>query len=200
MLLIKGSETNLYPEEMKAACKLRHDVFVEEKGWEDLRQEDGLETDQFDTDNALHMLKYDKDELVGYQRLLPTTSKTLLSDVYPYLCDDDLPCDPAIWEWTRFAVRKDYRKGIKKLSPTGNALLSGVVEWGLENGVHSILIQMNPVWIMQLIQFHFRTLPLGIPHKLSGENVIAVVASFDERTLARLQEVRGNNERIINSA
>ena len=200
MLLIQGSETHLHTDKMQEAFKLRHQIFVEEKGWEDIRRADGLETDQFDNDDALHMLMYEQDKLIGYQRLLPTTKANLLTEVYPYLCEQDIPNDPAIWEWTRFSVHKDYRTGIRKLSPTGNALLSGIVEWGLEQGVHSILIEMNPLWLLQLVQFHFRVIPLGIPHRINDEDVVAVLASFDERTLARLQEVRGNNERIINRA
>lgn len=200
MLIIEGQNAHLYPNKMQDAFRLRHQIFVEEKGWEDIRKVDGLETDQFDTDEALHMLMYEKDELVGYQRLLPTTSPYLLSKVYPYLCEQDLPNDTEIWEWTRFAVPKKHRKGGRKLSPIGNALLSAIVEWGLEKGVHSIVIEMNPIWLLRLVQLHFRVVPLGITHEISDEETLAVIASFDERTLKRLQEMRGNHEKIINSA
>ena len=200
MLLIKGSETKLHPQAMHDAFTLRHKIFVEEKGWEDIRRSDGLESDQFDNENALHMMMYEDDNLIGYQRMLPTTTPYLLSEIYPYLCEQELPRDTAIWEWTRFAVSKEHRKSGRKLSPAGNGLLSAIVEWGLETNVHSIVIEMNPLWLLTLVQLHFRVTPLGIAHKLSNEDTLAVVASFDERTLKKLQEMRGNNEKIINSA
>ena len=182
---------------MEAAYRLRHEIFVEEKGWESLRSVDGLEIDQFDTPDALHMLLYEDDELIGYQRMLPTIEPYLLSEIYPQLCEDDLPCDPQIWEWTRFAVSRRHRKSGRKLSPAGNALLSAIVEWGLANNVHSIVIEMNPIWLLRLVQLHFRVKPLGFALEFDGEDALAVVASFDERTLHRLQEMRGNSELIL---
>ena len=38
------------------------------------------------------------------------------------------------------------------LSPVGNSLLSGIVEWGLASGVSTIIIQMNPLWLLRLVQ------------------------------------------------
>lgn len=197
MLLIQGNHTQNHIDNMEQAFRLRHEIFVQEKGWEDIRKADERETDQFDTNDALHMLLYEEKQLIGYQRMLPTTSPYLLSEIYPHLCEYDLPKDENIWEWTRFAVSKEHRKGGRKLSPASNALLSGIVEWGLEKGVHSIVIEMNPIWLLRLVQLHFRVTPLGITHKISNEETLAVIASFDERTLARLREMRGNNDQII---
>jgi acyl-homoserine lactone synthase len=83
------------------------------------------------------------------------------------------------------------------LSPVANALLSGIVEWGLETGVSTIIIEMNTLWLLRLVQLHFRTMPLGLPQRIGDQDVVAVTAAFDHRTLARLQEMRGNNERVL---
>lgn len=197
MLIIKGNETKKYQSYMEDAYRLRHKIFVEELGWEDIRQADGREIDQFDYDNALHMLIHEHEELVGYQRLLPTTQPHLLSELYPQLCEEDLPCSDQTWEWTRFAVRKDFRKGGRKLSRIGNMLLSGIVEWGLENNVNSIVIEMNPVWLLRLVQLKFRVYPLGFTHMIGSAETLAVKAHFGPHTLKRLQEFRGDNEAII---
>ena len=50
----------------------------------------------------------------------------------------------------------------------------------------------DPFWLLRLVQLHFRVTPLGILMRIHGEEVVAVLASFDERTLARLREVRKN--------
>lgn len=197
MLLIPGNEVDQYPIEMDAAYRLRHQVFVAEMGWEELAKPDGRETDQFDQDKALHMLLYEGKELIGYQRMLPTTGDYLLNSIYPHLCETELPNAPHVWEWTRFAVKKEHRKSGRKLSPAGNRLLSAIVEWGLSTGVDSIVIEMNPIWMLTLVQLHFRVHPLGIVHQLSGADTLAVTAYFDKRTLARLQELRGDEKPVL---
>jgi acyl-homoserine lactone synthase len=83
------------------------------------------------------------------------------------------------------------------LSPVANALLSGIVEWGLESGITTIIIEMNPLWLLRLVQLYFRTVPLGLPQKIGDGDVLAVTATFDRRTLARLQEMRGNQLRVL---
>lgn len=42
------------------------------------------------------------------------------------------------------------------------------------------------------MQYHFRMVPLGLPRKYNGEDVIAVVGHFDRRTLDRLSFLRDN--------
>jgi len=191
--VIDSTNIEIFKDLMEASYRLRHNVFVEEKGWEKLRKPDNREIDQFDDEHAVHMICREEGCVVGYQRMLPTTRPNLLSSVYPQLCDDEIPDDPEIWEWTRFAVEKVHRKRGVILSPVGNALLSGLVEWGLRNGVHSIVIEMNPLWMLRLFQLHFRVQPLGYIKEISGENTVAVKATFNRFTLEKLQEVRGNS-------
>ena len=195
--IIKGKDIDQFASDMEAAWKLRHQVFVEEKQWMDLDKPDKREIDQFDDENALHMLAWDNDELIGYQRLLPTTSPNLLSDVYPQLCEGELPKSPAVWEWTRYAVKKEHRARGRMLSPVANHLLSAIVEWGLEHEVSSVVIEMNPLWMLRLVQLHFRVVPLGICQSMEGEEVLAVQAHFDRRALDKLQEVRGNTLSVL---
>jgi len=75
--------------------------------------------------------------------------------------------------------------------------LSAIVEWGLENGVSKIIIEMNPIWLLRLVQLHFRVTPLGIPQEAGKDSIVAVTAAFDARTLARLRYVRGDDRRAI---
>lgn len=189
--VVTNENVHLYREEMQQAFRLRHKVFVEERGWSELRREDGQEIDRFDNDYAVHMLFIEDDShVIGYQRLLPSTQPHLLSEVLSSLCEVDRPVGPNIWEWTRYCVEAGHRERGRMLSPVANALLSGIVEWGLHNGVDTIIIEMNPLWLLRLVQLHFRVTPLGIPRIVSGEEALAVTASFDKRTLARLTEMR----------
>ncbi|MGO4525461.1 acyl-homoserine-lactone synthase [Microvirga sp. 2MCAF35] len=195
--IVTPENQHLFRDAMEQAYRLRHRVFVEEKKWTDLERPDGREIDQFDNEHAIHMLYIEAGQVLGYQRMLPTTQPHLLSDVMPQLCEIERPVGEHIWEWTRYCVEPAHRERGRTLSPVANALLSGIVEWGLESGVGSIIIQMNPLWLLRLVQLHFRTMPLGLPQTLGNEDVVAVIASFDHRTLARLQDMRGNTQRVL---
>src|SRR4051812_11304572 len=195
--IVTAENRERYVDAMEQAYRLRHRVFVDEMKWTDLRKEDGREIDQFDDEHALHMLYLRNGEVLGYQRMLPTTRPHLLSEVMPQLCEDERPAGSHVWEWTRYCVQPAHRERGRALSPVANALLSGIVEWGLASGVSTILIEMNPLWLLRLVQLHFRTTPLGLPKRLGSQDVLAVTASFDHRTLARLQEMRGDQEPVL---
>jgi acyl-homoserine lactone synthase len=193
--IVTKENADRYHSEMDQAHRLRHRVFVEEKGWTDLCSQNGRETDRFDDEHAVHMLFVVDGQVIGYQRLLPSIRPHLLTEILPYLCDGTPPAGPNIWEWTRYCVEAGHRERGRILSPVANALLTGIVEWGLGREIDTIVIEMNTLWLLRLVQLHFRVTPLGTPHLIGGEETIAVTASFDERTLARLHETRRANSR-----
>lgn len=195
--IARGDQICWFYSEMEQAMRLRHKVFVDEMKWEDLRKEDERETDQFDDEHAIHMFAMEGATVIGYQRLLPTTRPHLLSHVLPELCETESPNGQNIWEWTRYCVEKTHRERGRALSPTANHLLSAIVEWGLRSGVDRIIIEMDPLWLLRLVQLYFRVTPLGLPKRMGDKDVLAVVAAFDERTLLRLQEMRGNASSAI---
>lgn len=186
--IVTSENVETYSVEMDEAFRLRHKVFVDEKGWSALWRKDGREIDRFDDAHAVHMLITEGGHVVGYQRMLPSTRPHLLSDVHPQLCEGEQPVGPNIWEWTRYCVEAGRREHGRILSPVANALLLGIVEWGLERNIDTIIIEMNPIWLLRLVLLHFRVVPLGRPVFIEGEETLAVTASFDGRTLARLRE------------
>ncbi|WP_352560616.1 acyl-homoserine-lactone synthase [Mesorhizobium sp. M0025] len=124
LLVVTAQNAEEYKAELDQAFRLRHKVFVEEKGWTDLQREDGREIDRFDDEHAIHMLFSAEDRVVGYQRMLPSLRPHLLSEVLPDLCDGARPAGDNIWEWTRYCVEAQYRERGRMLSPVANALLS----------------------------------------------------------------------------
>ena len=95
MIYIATPENDsLYKDQMDQAYRLRQRVFLEQQGWAGLAYSDGCALDEFDNKNAVHMLYVDEGEVLGYQRLLPTTSPHLLSDVFPELCMGSLQLEP----------------------------------------------------------------------------------------------------------
>uniref|UniRef100_E6VQ15 Autoinducer synthesis protein n=1 Tax=Rhodopseudomonas palustris (strain DX-1) TaxID=652103 RepID=E6VQ15_RHOPX len=195
--VVTGENVNLYSREMEQVYRLRHKIFVEEMGWEALRRPDAREIDQFDDSAAVHMLYIEDGSVIGYQRMLPSVRPHLLTEVLRHLCDGDPPRGPEIWEWTRYCVSRSCRDRGRMLSPISCALQLGMVEWGIDHGVSQFIIETNPIFLLRLIQLNFRITPLGIPKQVGKDSVIAVTAAFDGRTLDRLREVRGDNQRVI---
>jgi acyl-homoserine lactone synthase len=187
-----------YLDEMEQVYRLRHQVFVNEMGWTDLAKPDGREIDQFDDEHAVHMLYIEEGKVLGYQRMLPSTRPHLLSEVMPELCEGERPVGSHIWELTRYCVERGHREKKGRLaSPAANVMLSGMIEWGLQCGVSTVIVEIEPTTLLRLVQLHFRPFPLGLPIRIAGRDTIAVTLTFDWRTLERLREIRGNRRRVL---
>jgi acyl-homoserine lactone synthase len=186
-----------YRNELEQAYRLRYQVFVKEMGWSELDKPDGREIDQFDNKHAVHLLYIEKGKVLGYQRMLPSTRPHLLSEIMPQLCEVERPVGSHIWECTRHCVAPGHRERGRFAAPIANALLSGMVEWGLESGISTAIIEIDPILLLRLVQLHFRMLPLGLPQRIGTQDVVAVTATFDWRTLNRLREMRGNRKRVL---
>ena len=194
--IVDAANMGQYRREMEEVWHLRHKVFVEEKGWTELAKPDGREIDQFDTPEAVHLLAMEGGKVIGYSRLLPTIRPHLLSEVFPHLCEGDLPRGPRIWEWTRQAVAPAHRaRGTSRLVTV--RLMAGIVEWGMANGVTSLVTMMPLLYLLPFLDTHFRAVPLGLPTVIDGERTIAVRAEFDMRTLKRLRAMRGDPNPVL---
>ncbi len=187
---IDATNRHLYGKQIEAARRLRHAVFVEEMGWNDLAKPDGIEIDQFDTETAVELVVEDADEVVGYQRFLPTTQPYLLSHVYPQLCDETPPSAPDLYEWTRYAVARSHRGDGRSMGPVALELVATAVEWGLANNVRAMIVEMSPVQLLRFVSCHFRVYPLGLVQQVGNQEAMAIRAEYDERTLDRLRMLR----------
>ena len=94
-------------------------------------------------------------KVLGYQRMLPSTRPHLLSEVMPELCEVERPVGPHIWECTRHCVAQGHREKGRFAAPIANALLSGMVEWGLESGISTAIIEIEPTLLLRLVQLAF---------------------------------------------
>jgi acyl homoserine lactone synthase len=90
---------------MRGMFAFRHKVFFNKLGW-DVETHNELEYDLFDTLNPVYMLaKRLQGGIEGCWRLMPTTDAYMLKDTFPQLLQGEAaPCDPRIWELSRFAV------------------------------------------------------------------------------------------------
>lgn len=195
--VISGADVWRYEELFDQVYRLRHKVFVEDMGWEDLRSPDGREQDKFDDHHAIHHLCVRDGKVVGYQRMLPTTRPHLLSDIFPQLCVGTSPRGPGIYELTRYCVAPAHREGRRGVGSVGSELIAGLVEWGLQAGVHKAIIEFEPMWVLRAMQLQFLARPLGLQTRIGEQNIVATELTFNEHTLQTIREFRGHTEPVV---
>nr|WP_246728464.1 acyl-homoserine-lactone synthase [Microvirga terricola] len=182
---------------MNAYYRWRHLVYVEERGWEDLRRADGLERDQFDTDNTVHLLALDGSEFVGASRMLPMSEPTLLSEIFPNLVErEPVPRDAETIEWTRMFVVPARRTGQGPRSVAG-ALFCGVMEYCLSVGARRVGGVMETFWLPRWQRFGWTAKPMGLPRDIGGSMTLAAFVDVDQRALEGVRAATGWTESVL---
>ena len=197
LMVIPGSDISRHAALMDRVFRFRHSIFVEEKGWIELRQPDGLERDRFDDIHAIHQICLRGDDIVGYQRLLPTTRPHLLSDVLTDLCHRRPPRGPRVFEWTRFCVAPGSREMRPRADGPFLELAQGVVEWGMAHRVDTVTVAIDWRLMVIAMQLRFFVRPLGFPKRIGRDEVVALRMSFNRETLATIRQARGCDDPVL---
>jgi len=124
------------PTLMEQVWSFRHQRFVVERGWTELRRPDLRERDEFDTNHAYHAVLIDGRDVVGYSRLLPTTLPHLTQE-FAGRQGTTTPAGPSVFEWSRCAVAPGPRKIDGKLP--SDILMTGVLECLIELEATSVV-------------------------------------------------------------
>ncbi len=112
LILIRPGEHGRYADLLEESFRIRHKIFVEERGWRELDRGDGREVDAYDNPNATYIFALDNGKIVGGQRFYPTTLPHMISEVFPHLVERPaIPSSPSIVEWTRYFVVRERRMG-----------------------------------------------------------------------------------------
>jgi len=176
--ILTGKPVALAPDVMVAIARYRHRVFIEKLGWE-LSARNGLELDQFDHAETLYVAARDASgEIVGTARLLPTERPYLLGEVFPQLMGDaEPPCDPLVWELSRFAAADFFSGNGDALSqfssPVAVELLEAVLTEAARHGIRR-LITVSPLGIERLLRrYGFQARRAASPQLVGGQPVFA---------------------------
>lgn len=174
---------------LEANFRLRHKIFVDLQGWEDLRRPDGRDVDAFDNEDATHLLITDGEDLVGGSRLTPLDRPNLLQTVFNGLVQIDLPADPSLGvDWTRFYVRPDRREG-RRRAPESAALFCAVMEHALEEGFRYITFVSSIYMLEHGTSVGWRIMPLGAPAMIDGKPTVAAWIEVSEDALDNVRRV-----------
>jgi len=162
----------------------RKRLFVDLLGW-DVPVVDGcFEVDQFDGDDAVYLIAGDGDEHMGSLRLLPTTGPHILGELFPQLCDHDVPRGPETFEITRLCLRP--RLGAGGRLRARNHLISAMVDHALHAGISGLTGVVGWDFLEQVMAMGWRCQALGRPLRLGGTRLGAFRVEVDARTPERL--------------
>jgi acyl homoserine lactone synthase len=142
--VIEGSRAHLFPKEMDAMFRNRALTFSERLGW-NVQVQNGHERDEFDDANPLYLVSVDPytNKYWGSLRLLPTTGRNMLRDVFPFLLDDGEYIESAtIWESSRIccvAAEGQPERNKNGVNQALGELLVGIGEIALITGLTQIV-------------------------------------------------------------
>ena len=190
--VVSSANRHLYADEVEQMWRLRHQIYVHERGWHDLAKADGREIDQFDTDKAIYLLAIEgRSTVVGGTRLVSTAEPNIVSEVFHRLASvRGVPRSPRIYDWTRYFV-VPHRRESHAISPVASALMCAVQEFCLAEGIEQVQIMLETFWIPRFIEIGWNPQPLGLPEMVAGEPVAAVLCDVGEEVLQRTRQIRG---------
>ena len=129
--VIDKTNFHRFPRTMDQLFRVRHTVFVEEKGWKEFERDGIFEKDQYDTEDAIYAVALDdQGDAIGCFRLYPTVLPHMISEVFPNMVDGEVLCRSDVLELTRFHLCKPKRHSSEYLE-----LLTAIPEVGLELGL-----------------------------------------------------------------
>lgn len=177
--VVTAVNRHLYEEILDNYHRIRHDVFVKERGWKAIERDDGRDIDAYDGGDTVHLIALDGDRVVGGERLTPTTVPHMLSEVFPALAAvKGVPIGASIWEGSRYFVVRERRVG-----RTDCMLLAALQEFGLDEGITHYSVVIETWWLPRLHEAGFVVRPLGLPTLI--ENQWAIAAELEVRESSR---------------
>jgi len=104
--LLRASDLWLYPVLAASMFQDRRRQFKDRLHWAVSTDRYGFERDEYDSENPIYVIVSDESGLhLGSMRLLPTTGKTMINDVFLCTLGGTRIVESSTWECTRFCLR-----------------------------------------------------------------------------------------------
>ncbi len=170
--VVCATNRHLYGRALDDYFRWRYRCYTLEKGWFP-PNELGLETDQFDTDDAFHLLGFHEGSLVAGTRLVPCHRPTLLSEVFPALATRGVPGARHQADWTRmFVVPASRRRGHQGVA---GAMVAALMEYCLDEGISAVGGVQETYWLPRWADFGWDVEILGLPQTIAGTSCVAAM-------------------------
>lgn len=163
----------------------RKRVFVDLLGWP-VPHDGTYERDVFDDDEAVYLVVRDpgNGEHLASARLLRTDRPHILGDLFPQLCDGEVPRGPDIREITRFCLAAGIGRTARLAAR--KQLVRSFVEYALLSGIRSFTGVAEMGWLSQILAAGWDVRPLGLPQQVGGCLLGALEIRITSQTLHQL--------------
>jgi acyl-homoserine lactone synthase len=191
--VIDKTNFHLFPGTMDQLFRVRHSVFVEEKGWKEFERDGIFEKDQYDTEDAIYVVALgEQGDAIGCFRLYPTVLPHMISEVFPNMVEGKVLCRPDVLELTRFHLCKPRRGASEYLE-----LLTAIPEVGLELGLSGFTAIVRTLRVPVMQAAGLSIAPTGLPTAIDGESHVSVLFEVSENCLARINKTRGSTRSVF---
>ncbi|QFU07871.1 Isovaleryl-homoserine lactone synthase [Rhodobacteraceae bacterium THAF1] len=189
--IFDGAEINRRPALRDDMFRDRATQFVERNGWNINVDASGREIDQYDPLGPTYIVSADGDRHLGSLRLLPTTGRTMLAEIFPDIAPPNM-ARPGWVECTRYCIAPGAPRHVSA------ALFLATLELGLQRGWHGSL----GVYDLRMMRIYAR---LGTPGRMLGQRGTGrdAICVGEWRFLPHLVDVlarRAGDERIMRAA
>lgn len=185
LLIIDHQNRTREHQVLRSMFEARKRVFIDLLKWDLPALAGRFELDQFDDVDANYLIVTDVEgEHLASARLLLTTRPALLDSLFPALVAGDVPQGPDVLEITRFCLSPGI--GADRRRVARDALLVGLAEFALANGVTTYTGVAELAWFRQIQTFGWRCTALGEPVLLAGQALTALRIDIDGSTVAKL--------------
>ena len=163
----------------------RKRLFVDRLKW-DIRHDGLFERDEFDNDEAAYLVLADREtqEHQASVRLLRTDRPHILGNIFPELCEIELPAGPEYTEITRlcYAPRTRRAERIRYRNLIGRSL----IEYAHFTGLRGYTLVTEMALLGQILSAGWSCRPLGLPRDIGGSTIGALLITIEPWTLRRM--------------
>lgn len=186
-----------YQREIEEHYRIRHEIYVEGRGWQALARPDRREIDAFDTSDAIYLLGIVPGQgVVAGSRLVPSLKPHLMSEVFPGLASGHVPRRRDIFEWTRFFVVPRLREKGRPCAAAGH-LYCGILEFCLENQIGNLTIVCEAYWFDRLAALGWNPQMLGYPLQYDGMQIVGLITNVTAAALTETRSAYGITQPVL---
>jgi N-acyl-L-homoserine lactone synthetase len=163
----------------------RKSVFVDRLKWNVPVIDDRYEMDEFDNEHAIYLVAADPGTgmHLGSVRLLPTTRKHIVGDVFATLIEGEVPRGPDVYEVTRLCTSPQLADW-EAHNAVRERLATALIEFALTAGVTRYTMMTHTAYLSQLLALGWDVEPLGLPREIGGQMLGAVQVNVKPQTLS----------------
>jgi len=185
--IIERSTRNRSSALLSRAFALRHRVFVEQRGWEFLRQSDGLDRDRHDAGAATHILAIAGDsesaQVLGHVRVIPG-GYLAVAHADPGRVRQAAG-DSEIYGLSRFCVMPETTGPISRKAVSARLFIAAL-DYVVAHGSYTLLFDTDPSILFLLRVLGFSLEDVGEPAPIAGRVMQPVVLRLDASVLSSL--------------